>query len=121
MPPPAIGEPPPPAVSPPDTTEPEPPSAPYPPEVPSQVPLPGATENENPVLPHTAQAGAARAHAAFSLMIGMATGPHEDPADALAAIIAFAQAMMADLIRFVPPAMQETAASQVQAVADQSQ
>jgi hypothetical protein len=115
---PPVGEPPPPDVAPPDTTQPEPPAAPYPPDTPSQGPVSDATTNENPVLPHTAQAGAARASATFSLVINIATNP-DDPAAALAQILALMQAMLADVSRFVPPAMQQTAANQVQAVADQ--
>jgi hypothetical protein len=71
------------------------------------------------VLPHSATAGAARAHAAFSVVIDLATDP-EDPAAALAQIIAFMEAMLTDVGRFVPAAMQQTAADQVQVVADQS-
>lgn len=76
------------------------------------------TVNETPVLPHSAASGAARASAAFSMVIDLATSP-DDPAAALAQILALMQAMLADVSRFVPAAMQQTAAAQVQAVADQ--
>ena len=93
------------------------PVQPVPPDAPPEGPISDATSNEVPVLPHTAQAGAARAHAAFSVVIDLATDP-ADPAAALAQIIALMQAMMADVARFVPPAMQQTDAADVQAVAD---
>jgi len=93
------------------------PSQPVPPAPPPDTPISDATSNEVPVLPHSATAGAARAHASFQVVIDMATDP-TDPAAALAQIIAFMQAMMADVARFVPAAMQQTAADQVQQVAD---
>ena len=80
-------------------------------------PVETATDNETPVLPHTAQAGAARAVAAFSVVIDLGTNP-DDPAAALAKILALMQQMLADVQRFVPPAMTQTATDQVQQVAD---
>jgi len=93
------------------------PSQPVPPQPPADTPISDATSNEVPVLPHSATAGAARASASFQVVIDLATDP-DDPAAALAQIIALMQAMLADVGRFVPAAMQQTAADQVQAVAD---
>jgi hypothetical protein len=76
-----------------------------------------ATSNEVPVLPHNAQAGAARAVAAFSVVIDLGTNA-DDPAAALAKILALVQQIMADVQRFVPPAFQQTAQDTVQAAAD---
>ena len=113
------GEPPPDATVPGDPsagTGPEP-SQPVPPTPPPDTPVSDATSNENPVLPHSATAGAARAHASFQVVIDLATNP-DDPAAALAQIIALMEAMLADVGRFVPAAMQQTAQDQVQQVAD---
>jgi hypothetical protein len=101
---------------PPPLPEPEP-DQPVPPPQPPMAPVGDATTNETPVLPVTAQAGAARAHAAMAMVIDIGTNP-DDPAAALAQIVALMQAMLADVARFVPPAMQQTAATDVQAVAD---
>jgi hypothetical protein len=94
------------------------PSQPVPPQAPPDTPVSDATSNEVPVLPHSATAGAARAHAAFALAIDIGTNA-DDPAAALQQILALMAAMLADVARFVPAAMQQTAADQVQAVADQ--
>jgi hypothetical protein len=94
------------------------PSQPFPPPEPAGTPVSDATANETPVLPHNAAAGAARAHASFAMVIQIASDT-EDPAAALAQIIALMQAMLADVGRFVPAAMQQTAATDIQAVADQ--
>lgn len=122
------GQPPPPP--PPDdgtpTTPPSPPDVPPPadqgqpwaPPPPAQEPEFDPTVNESPVLPHSAVSGAARASATFAMVIDLATNP-DDADAALAQILALVQAMLADVSRFVPAAMQQTAADQVQAVADQ--
>lgn len=69
------------------------------------------------MLPHTAAAGAARAEAMFAIMIDLATDP-DDPAAALAKILALIQAAMDDVSRFVPQQMRQAASEQAQAVAD---
>ena len=69
------------------------------------------------MLPQTAAAGAATAHATFLAAIDIGTGA-DDPAAALAQIVALLQAMLAQVAQYVPAAMQQTAAANVQAVAD---
>ena len=77
--------------------------------------MPAAASNENPVLPHTATAGAARASVMFSQVIGLASG-EGDPADLLAKILAMCQAAIADVDRFVPDQMRQAAAADVDAM-----
>lgn len=108
LPPPA----PPPAA--PDVTPAEPAGTPEPQPPPGPV-IP-ATSNENPVLPHSAAAGSARASVMFARVIDLAGGTPEDPAAVLAQILTMCQAALADVDRFVPDAMRQTAADDVDAM-----
>jgi hypothetical protein len=75
--------------------------------------MPTATVNENPVLPHSAQAGAARTSAILAQAIGLAASPDpEQMAETLARVLAMMQAALADVDRFVPDAMRDTAADE---------
>ena len=86
------------------------PPAPWPAPSAPPTPVGSATANENPVLPHTAAAGAARAAAIFERIITIASDA--DPTDAavaLARIAGIAEAAIGDVGRFVPPGMRQAA------------
>lgn len=100
---------------------------PWPGPAPSQEPSDTATSNENPVLPHTAAAGAARAAAVFERMFTIAQdatsadASADDKDFALQRILAIAEAAIGDVGRFAPAAMRQAASDQVaQMVAEQA-
>ena len=86
------------------------PPVPWPAPAAPPTPVGGTTANENPVLPHTAQAGAARAAAIFERIITIASDADPDNAAiALARIQGIAEAAIGDVSRFVPPGMRQAA------------
>ena len=89
------------------------PPAPWPAPSAPPTPVGSATANENPVLPHTAAAGAARAAAIFERIITIASDADPtDAGEALARIAGIAEAAIGDVGRFVPAQMRQAAAEE---------
>jgi hypothetical protein len=90
-------------------TEPAP-GTPHPPDSPPGEPQGQAASNASPLLPHNAQAGAARAMVVFRQIIALA----DDGGDgALAQIAALARGGLDDVTRFAPEPMHQAAADEV--------
>lgn len=86
------------------------PPAPWPAPSAPVTPVGRGASNENPVLPHSATGGAARAAAIFERIITIASDADPtDAATALARIAGIAEAAIGDVGRFVPAAMRQAA------------
>lgn len=74
----------------------------------------GATSNESPSLPQNIQSAGAKAHAGLNTLLAVAKDGEESAEDKLPQVIAIAEALQADLDRYVPESIRQAAMADVE-------